>query len=89
MQGRGYGCGMGAGGAGFDEDMGTGGRAAWRGTAADLGDLDLAEEARAEVLKHDAVGGREEGEDVAHEVLLALVELLPVRVVGGQVYLLR
>ena len=59
------------------------------GRGAHLRDLDLVQESRAEVLEHNAVGGCEEREDVADEVLLALVELLPVRVVGREVDLLR
>lgn len=55
----------------------------------DLRDLDLVHEASAEVLKNNAVRGCEERQDVAHEVPLAIVELLPVCVVGRQVHLLR
>lgn len=57
--------------------------------AAGLGHLDLGAELLGEVLVDDAVGGREEGEHVLDEVLLAVVEALPVLDVGGQVDLLR
>mmetsp|Transcript_33811 Transcript_33811/g.82954 ORF Transcript_33811/g.82954 Transcript_33811/m.82954 type:complete len:368 (-) Transcript_33811:96-1199(-) len=55
---------------------------------ASLGHLDLLHEAHAEVLQHDAVGRREEGEDVADEVLLVVGQLLPVLHVVAQVNLL-
>ena len=53
-----------------------------------LRDLHLIHEARAEVLEHDAVRGREEGEHVRHKVALVGRELVPVREVVGEVDLL-
>ena len=55
---------------------------------AHLGELHLAHEANAEVLEDDAVGGGEEGKDVLDEVLLVVVELVPVHHVVGEVDLL-
>lgn len=55
---------------------------------AHLGDLDLVQEAGAQVLEHDAVRGGEEGEHVADEVLLAVVQLVPVRLISAEVHLL-
>ena len=53
-----------------------------------LRELDLAHEAHAEVLEDDAVGRREEGEDVGDEVLLVIGEVLPVLHVVAKVDLL-
>jgi hypothetical protein len=55
---------------------------------AHLWDLDLVQEARAQVLQHNAVRGGEEREHVADEVLLAVVQLVPVRLVRAEVDLL-
>mmetsp|Transcript_101880 Transcript_101880/g.265950 ORF Transcript_101880/g.265950 Transcript_101880/m.265950 type:complete len:406 (+) Transcript_101880:274-1491(+) len=57
--------------------------------ASRLRDLDLARETRGQVLQHDAVRGREKGEDVLHEVLLLLAEGVPILAVLRQVDLLR
>jgi hypothetical protein len=57
-------------------------------TRTHLGELDLLHEAHAEVLEHDAVGGGEEGEDVADEVALVVRQVLPVLLVVAQVNLL-
>ena len=46
--------------------------------AARLRDLDLVGEVQGQVLVHDAVRGREEGQDVRDEVPLLVVQLLPV-----------
>ena len=56
--------------------------------AAGLGTLDLGGEISGQVLVHDAVGGSEEGEDVADEVTLVGVEVLPILEVVGEVDLL-
>ena len=56
--------------------------------AAGLGTLDLGGEVGGQVLVHDAVGGGEEGEDVADEVTLVGVEVLPILEVIGEVNLL-
>ena len=53
-----------------------------------LRDLDLRHEALAQVLKHDAVTGGKEGQDVTNEVLLVRTELFPVRCITAQVHLL-
>ncbi len=50
--------------------------------------LDLAVEARGQVLVHDAVGGGEERQHVQQEVLLIAAELAPVLLVLGQIDLL-
>ena len=55
---------------------------------AHLWDLDLVQEARAQVLQHNAIRGGEEREHVADEVLLAVVQLVPVRLVRAEVDLL-
>ena len=56
--------------------------------AASFGHLDLSKEACAEVLEDDAVGRSEEGEHHLHEVLLVLVESLPVLQILREVDLL-
>ena len=56
---------------------------------AGLGDLDFLREAPSEVLKYDAVGGGEEGEDVTDEVALAVGQGVPVAEVLREVHLLR
>ena len=53
-----------------------------------LGNLNLRHEALAQVLKHDAVTGGKEGQDVTNEVLLIRTELFPVRCITAQVHLL-
>ena len=53
-----------------------------------LRNLDLRHEALAQVLKHDAVTGGKEGQDVTNEVLLVRTELFPVRCITAQVHLL-
>jgi hypothetical protein len=53
--------------------------------AAGLGDLDVGHEALGEVLKHDAVAGGEEREDVLDEVTLVVVQCVPVLHVAAQV----
>ena len=56
---------------------------------AGLGDLDFLREAPSEVLKYDAVGGGEEGEDVGDEVAHAVAEGGPMAEVLREVHLLR
>ena len=56
--------------------------------AAGLGALDLGGEVGGQVLVHDAIGGGEEGQDVADEVTLVGVEVLPVLEVVRQIDLL-
>ena len=46
-----------------------------------LGHLHLRAELLSQILKHDAVRGREKGENILDEVLLVSVQLLPVTVV--------
>jgi hypothetical protein len=53
-----------------------------------LGDLDLGHEAHSQVLVDDAVRGGEEGEDVADEVPLIVVQCLPVLHIVAKVDLL-
>jgi hypothetical protein len=53
--------------------------------ATSLRSLDFGHEALCEVLKNNTVGGGEEGEDMLNEVLLVLVELLPILDVLGEV----
>ena len=56
--------------------------------AAGLGNLDLGEEALGKVLKNDTVTGGKEGEHILDEVLLVVVQTLPVLGVLGKVNLL-
>jgi hypothetical protein len=56
--------------------------------AACLGDLNLRREVARNVLEDDAVGRGKEGQDVLDEVLLVVVELLPVRHILAEVDLL-
>ena len=52
---------------------------------ASLRSLDFGHEALCEVFEHNTVGGGEEGEDMLNEVLLVLIELLPILDVLGEV----
>jgi hypothetical protein len=50
-----------------------------------LGPLDFAAEIHGQILVDDTVAGRKEGENVLDEVLLVIIELLPVLNVLGEI----
>ena len=56
--------------------------------AACFGYLNLGHESLSEVLKNDTIRGRKEGKDMLNEVLLTIIELLPVLDILSEVDLL-